>query len=269
MQTLLASYETLDRANDAVNALVAAGHDRSDIGLAVLDREGKLSRHLDESGNVRDDVSGGEGVGFGAVIGTLVGALAGLVAITIPGIGPILAAGPLSALGGAAAGAGIGALTGGVTGGVTAALVDFGVPREEAGAYEEALRRGSALVTVTIKDGNVQGARSILERYDPMDIDERRTQWLKDSAASTDPMAEPFTAVDRERHNLEGGSQGSSSSTVHGSEDMSDRSGMPGGLSNSTGSSNSTGNTGFPGTMSSSDVGVTNDEGRVRVYNRD
>jgi uncharacterized membrane protein len=59
----------------------------------------------------------------------------GLGALAIPGIGPIVAMGPL--LGGL-----IGAGVGAVTGGITAALIDLGVPEDDIDAYAEATRRG-------------------------------------------------------------------------------------------------------------------------------
>ncbi len=202
-ETLLATFSSIETANSVVSDLVSAGFDRSKIGLAAQDAKGDFKRHLDARGTTTDmteDVSGGEGAGFGAVVGTLIGAVAGLVAITIPGIGAIIAAGPLAALGGAAAGAGIGALTGGITGGITASLVDMGVPQEEAGYYAESLRRGSALVSVTVEGTDVQRATDILHRHNPIDLDQRATQWRASGWQGFDPMADPYTAEERLDH---------------------------------------------------------------------
>ncbi len=73
----------------------------------------------------------------GAVAGgVLVGALGWLVGIgslAIPGVGPLIAAGPiLAALTGAAAGGAVGGLTGG--------LIGLGIPEYEAKRYEGAIR---------------------------------------------------------------------------------------------------------------------------------
>lgn len=202
-ETLLATYNSIETANRVVSDLVSAGFDRSKIGLAAQDANGEFKRHLDARGTttaVTEDVSGGEGAGFGAVVGTLIGAVAGLVAITVPGIGAIIAAGPLAALGGAAAGAGIGALTGGITGGLTASLVDMGVSEEDAGHYAESVRRGGALVSLTVQSSDVQRATDILHSHNPIDLDQRATQWRASGWKGFDPMADPYTAVDNLDH---------------------------------------------------------------------
>ncbi len=71
--------------------------------------------------------------------------------LAIPGIGPIVAAGPLAAT---LAGAGVGAVAGGLIGGLTRA----GVPEDEANVYAEAVRRGGALVTVRAEDSRAEVA---------------------------------------------------------------------------------------------------------------
>jgi uncharacterized protein (TIGR02271 family) len=104
---------------------------------------------------------------------------AGLLAI--PGIGPVLAAGPLSAaigttaatLGAGAIGAGIGAATGGLIG----ALVGAGVPKEEAEYYAEGVRRGGTLVTVSAPDDRTQLAVDLMQRNGAIDIDQRVAEW--------------------------------------------------------------------------------------------
>lgn len=81
------------------------------------------------------------GVGAGSMLGGTLGLLAGIGALAIPGVGPLIAAGPvLAALSGAAAGAAVGGLTG--------ALVGLGIPEIEARAYEGKLRGGNILIAV-------------------------------------------------------------------------------------------------------------------------
>jgi uncharacterized membrane protein len=114
-----------------------------DSGIA-LDDLSMLSRATEGGVTVRsaDDVSASEGATVGAVWGGLVG----LASLVIPGIGPIVAGGALSA---ALTGALTGAVTGAVVGGITAALVDFGgISEEEARGYEEQIRAGKTLVAV-------------------------------------------------------------------------------------------------------------------------
>lgn len=189
-RTVVALYDGFETARSAVEALVDAGFNRSDVSLVANNVEDKYSRYFNEEGTYvydDDDVSAGEGAGFGAVVGALVG----LGVALIPGVGPVLAAGPLAA----ALMAGIGAASGAVTGGVVAGLVDFGVPEEHAQSYAEGLRRGGTLVTVHIQqDEWADRAQSVLNRYNPIDLDERTGEWRESGWSGYDVNAEPYTA---------------------------------------------------------------------------
>ncbi|MBZ0290735.1 MAG: hypothetical protein K8I30_24125 [Anaerolineae bacterium] len=187
-ETILAVYDTLDMAHSAVRDLTSAGYDRANIGVAARDYN---AADWDQQ-----DVSGSEGSGFGALVGGLTGIVMGLTAITIPGIGAIIAAGPLAAALGAATGGAIGAVAGAATGGLVASLVDLGVPSEDAETYAEHVRRGGALVSVTVDESQVEQVTSILRRHNPIDVDRRATQWRKKGWTGFDAMAEPYTAVD-------------------------------------------------------------------------
>jgi stress response protein YsnF len=137
------------------------------------------------------------GAGVGAAVGGLGGLLVGLAALAIPGVGPVLAAGPLAA---ALAGAGIGAVAGGLIG----ALTDAGVPEEQAGLYAEGVRRGGTLVTVSAADGEADRIVDILERHNPVDIDRRAASWRESGWTGYEAGAEPYTAdvieSERERY---------------------------------------------------------------------
>jgi len=187
-ETILAVYDTLDTAHAAVRDLTGVGFDRADIGVAARDYNSK-------DWGETEDVTGAEGSGFGALVGGLTGLVMGLTAITIPGIGAIIAAGPLAAALGAATGGAIGAVAGAATGGLVASLVDLGVPGEDAETYAEHVRRGGALVSVTVQEASrTQTAMDILNRYHPVDIDRRATQWRTKGWGGFDAMADPYTA---------------------------------------------------------------------------
>ncbi len=82
------------------------------------------------------------GVAVGGLLGGLGGWLLSAGLLTIPVIGPVLAAGPLvAALGGAAVGAG--------TGGVVAGLTAHGVAEADAQQIEGQIRNGGALIMVS------------------------------------------------------------------------------------------------------------------------
>lgn len=74
-------------------------------------------------------------------MGGAMGLAAALALFLIPGIGPILAAGPLAA-------AMLGVAVGAGTGGVFGFLTDHDVSEEEASVYDAGVRRGGSLVTV-------------------------------------------------------------------------------------------------------------------------
>jgi hypothetical protein len=187
--TILATFDHVEDAHRAIQDLTDSGFKRSDIGLALHDKYNAYDRLATE-----DDVSGGEGATFGATVGGVLGAVVGLGAIVIPGIGPIVAAGPLAAALGALTGAAVGATTGAVTGGITASLLDMGVPEEEAHYYAESVRRGAALVSVTAHEVDRERAASILRRHNPIDIDQRVAQWRARGWQGFDPMADPYIA---------------------------------------------------------------------------
>jgi uncharacterized protein (TIGR02271 family) len=104
----------------------------------------------------------------------------------------VLAAGPLATALSALVGAGAGALAGGITGGLLGALVDMGVPEEEAGYYAEGVRRGGALVTVEAEDNMVERARSIMNRFHPVDINQRASHWREQGWKGYDAKAKPY-----------------------------------------------------------------------------
>jgi uncharacterized protein (TIGR02271 family) len=116
-----------------------------------------------------------------------------LGALAIPGIGPVIAAGPIAA---ALAGAGIGAVTGGIIG----ALIDLGIPEESAHVYAESVRRGNVLVAAQVADGRVDEATRIMERTGLIDI-EREAEGWRSSGWSRFNDADGYTdrTIDRQR----------------------------------------------------------------------
>jgi hypothetical protein len=85
------------------------------------------------------------GAGTGGVVGGAFGLLAGVGSIVVPGLGALVAAGPiLATLSGAAAGAAVG--------GVAGALIGLGIPEYEARYYEGTVGSGSTLIAVHTED---------------------------------------------------------------------------------------------------------------------
>src|SRR5688572_26709449 len=163
MKTIVGLFDSTSEANQVVSDLEAAGISRSNISVVA-------SKSAAGTSGRSDDDDSGKGAAGGAMTGGVLGALAGAALIALPG-GPILAAGPL--LAGALTGAGVGAVTGGLVGALTSA----GVPETDARYYDEGVRRGGTLVTVSADDAQATRVTDIMNRHNPVDIDERVTQW--------------------------------------------------------------------------------------------
>jgi predicted phage tail protein len=112
MKTVVGTFDNIQNAYAAANDLVSAGYNRNDISVVATNTNNQYSPYVDTKVvNTTDDV--GTGAGIGAAIGGIGGLLVGLGALAIPGIGPVIAAGPLLA---ALTGAGVGAVAGGIVG---------------------------------------------------------------------------------------------------------------------------------------------------------
>jgi hypothetical protein len=138
--TVVAVFDDRDDAQDAIEALKAAGIRGEHIGLVARDRE-ETAAVAEETGT-----KAGEGAATGAVAGGLLGGLGGFLvgigALAIPVVGPVIAAGAFAtALAGAVVGAGVGAIAG--------ALIGMGIPEHEATWYEDRVQAGGWLVSVT------------------------------------------------------------------------------------------------------------------------
>jgi uncharacterized membrane protein len=132
-------FQSEQEAVKAIESLKRQGYSSDDISI--------VARNKDDAAAVSDatGTKAPEGMATGAATGGLLGGAAGLLAglglLAIPGIGPILAAGPIAAtLTGAAVGAGTGGLVGG--------LIGLGIPEEEANRYNNYVDEGNILVLV-------------------------------------------------------------------------------------------------------------------------
>jgi hypothetical protein len=132
-------YRTLSSADHATDTLVRAGFPPSDISALLPDNLG--SRHMGTTKATKAPEGAATGAGSGAVLGGALGLLAGTGALAIPGVGPLIAAGPIMA---ALAGVGVG----GAVGGFTGALIGLGIPEYEAKRYGGRVQKGGILLSV-------------------------------------------------------------------------------------------------------------------------
>jgi len=180
-------YDTYADAVTAIEALEAANISHNDISI-VANNVDKKSDPTHKDGTEKGAAGG---AATGAALGGGAGLLAGLGMLAIPGVGPVVAAGWLvAAAAGAAAGAGAGAATGGIIG----TLTEYEVSKEDANFYAEAIRRGSALVSVKTDDKNRATVQDILDRSRFIDPIARRSAYQTEQWAAFNPNAPVYTA---------------------------------------------------------------------------
>jgi len=139
--------------------LISAGFAATDISVLLSDVHGAHHAGSHEVGHAKA-TKAPEGASAGATAGGLLGGalgiLAGVGALLIPGIGPMVAAGPILA-----GLAGLGA--GGAVGGLMGALVGLGIPEYEAKRYEGGVKDGGTLLSVHCDSpGQVKRAKQVL-----------------------------------------------------------------------------------------------------------
>jgi hypothetical protein len=127
-------FDRMDQANQAVARLLADGYPPAAISVVA-----KAPGDAPETGSGDTHALGGAATG--GLAGALVGGALGLVALAIPGIGPIVAAGAVASVLAGAAG-------GGTAGAFVGSFLGLGVPTEHGERYEAAVRSGAAVVTV-------------------------------------------------------------------------------------------------------------------------
>ena len=155
-------YDTYPNVENGVDALKTNGFRNTDI--SVLFPENAGTKDFAHEKGTKAPEGATTGAGTGAVVGGALGWLAGIGALAIPGVGPLIAAGPIVA---ALAGVGVG----GAVGGITGALVGMGIPEYEAKRYEGRIKSGGMLLSVHCDDSEwTKRAKEILEQSGAQDI---------------------------------------------------------------------------------------------------
>jgi uncharacterized membrane protein len=171
MDTVIGLFETEQSARLALQSLKADGFVNEKTGLLAR-KQVNAADLQEETGQEIAEKAGVSALG-GTLAGSLAGLLAGLGVISIPGIGPVVAAGALATiLGATAAGAGLGAATGGLLG----ALIGLGISEERAEFYVQRVKHGAVLVLLEIRDDQVADVVKILKQSDVVDINTRHIE---------------------------------------------------------------------------------------------
>jgi hypothetical protein len=148
-KVILGIVDSRSQAERIVSELRSAGIDPADISALLPDKHGTQDFAHEHKTKAPEGAT--TGAAAGGVLGGTLGLLAGIGALAIPGLGPLIAAGPLLA---AMSGAGAGAAVGGLTG----ALVGLGIPELEAKHYEGKVKGGNILIAVHTEDSDEQSS---------------------------------------------------------------------------------------------------------------
>jgi hypothetical protein len=171
-------YRSNSAAEVAVDRLTAAGFSKQDVSVLMADRKG--SKDFAAEKNTKAPEGATTGVGVGGAVGGTLGLLAGLGALAIPGVGPLIAAGPIM---GALAGLGVG----GTVGGLVGALVGLGIPEYEAKRYEGRVKDGGVLLSVHCDSSDeISRAKDILKKTGADDISSSGEKSVSTHGVETD-----------------------------------------------------------------------------------
>jgi hypothetical protein len=193
-KTVVAVFDNMDDAQNVVRELENAGFSREDVSVVAnkntsgqTEAAGTRATDATEAAASADTTAHvASDAGVGAALGGIGGLLLSFVGLAIPGVGPVLAVGPILA---ALTGAGIGAVAGGIIG----ALTEAGVPEEEAHRYAEGLRRGHVLVTIRTDANRAERAREIMDTHGAVDVEGRASSWRERGWTGHNPGAEPLS----------------------------------------------------------------------------
>jgi hypothetical protein len=162
-QFITGSFATVDDANDAVDSLIRAGYNPTDISVMMNDKLRSRLSPEDVPGETQGtrvvkDAAGGGLIGgaLGAIIAGSMAATGAIGAAIVTGGAAIpFIAGPIAA---ALAGGGAGAAAGGIIG----ALTGYGITHEESRTVERDIQAGNIVIGVHTQDDDLSTARSIL-----------------------------------------------------------------------------------------------------------
>jgi hypothetical protein len=161
-KAVFCTVDSESQATSIVEALRQAGFDNNDISALFPDKHGTRDFAHDQQTKAPEGATAGAGAG--ALLGGVLGWLAGIGSLAIPGVGPLIAAGPIMGLLG-------GAAVGGTTGGIAGALIGYGMPEIEAKRYEGKVNGGNILLSVHTDDRDeVKRAKEIFKQSGADDI---------------------------------------------------------------------------------------------------
>lgn len=152
-QTVIGVFESRSKAENAVNTLRKQGFTTEEINIVS-----KKQRNQNDDATYDDDIV--DGTLTGGTLGGIGGLLMGAGALLLPGLGPILAVGPITA-----------AVGGAIAGGIAGGLIDWGIPAEASQRYEQEVAQGSILAIIRTDTTKVNSAAQILRQNGAKDVE--------------------------------------------------------------------------------------------------
>lgn len=153
---VLALYSNAAAAAAGARAAHAAGVSREHLSV--------VARTHDEEGALAEQMGGTPGAEIedsrpAGVLGELSGFVLAAIAIVLPGIGPIVTAGPLAA--------GLGEAAGHVAGSVASVLRDSGIPEADAEHVQRRVEEGAVLLGIHSTSTGAPQVRAAIEATNP------------------------------------------------------------------------------------------------------
>lgn len=150
---VLALFGDRARAAVAARAVHGLGIDRGNLSIVARthDDEGTLARAVDGTPGVEIEDSR-----VGGLLGELGGHILAAIALVMPGIGPIVTAGPLAA--------DLGEAVGHVTGDFGSTLEKAGLSKAQAAAWQRRIQQGTVLLGVHTQPQESLRVRQTLEQ---------------------------------------------------------------------------------------------------------
>ncbi len=154
VKSVIGVFNSRDSAEQAVNSLRSQGFTTEEINIVSKNKK----QQGQDTEYYEDDIT--DGALTGGTLGGIGGLLLGAGALAIPGVGPVLAAGPIAA-----------ALSGAVAGGIAGGLIDWGIPAEAGRRYEQQVAQGGILAIIRSDAAKSNQAAQVLRQNGAKDVE--------------------------------------------------------------------------------------------------
>lgn len=159
-RTISATFKEQKQVDDVIRRLLDRGVPRDHI--SVMGRNFQSETRIAGFITKRDVILGGLRTGaiFGSLFGSFLSLLTGVGVLFIPFVGPLVAAGPISAI---LLGAASGAIAGSAGAGLVSVLTTLGMPEDKAAIYQTRLQAGEFLLMAEVPSDRAGEFQLLLE----------------------------------------------------------------------------------------------------------